>query len=188
MMAAVLGLEDEVVVDICRQVRSDGLGIVEAANFNAPGQIVISGEKAAVEAAIERLRDAGAKKAMPLLVSGAFHSPLMEHVREELAAALEDLEINRPRCPVYLNVTAQPATDPGEIRAFMLEQLTSPVRWSDIVKQMHADQADAYVEVGAGNVLANLVRRTLGKSANAETVGTADALEALIYNNNSNGK
>jgi [acyl-carrier-protein] S-malonyltransferase len=181
VMAAVLGLDDDVVVGICREASGSGKGVVAAANFNSPGQIVISGDPAAVEAATELLRAAGAKRPVPLPVSGAFHSPLMEQARGELAEALERVEIMTPRCPVYLNVTAQSTTDPEEIRARLLQQLTSPVRWSDTMRQMQADGVDEFREVGPGNVLVGLVRRTLGKEASAESVGTAEELDAQLH-------
>ena len=182
-MAAVLGLEDDVVSDICRNISANGDGVVEPANFNSPGQGVISGDESAVTAAMAELRASGARRVVLLPVSGAFHSPLMDSARQELGAAVEALEIEPPRCPVYLNVTARPTTDPDEIRKIMLTHLTSPVRWTDTLKQMHADETDRFLEVGAGNVLAGLVRRTLGKTVHAEAVGTAEALEALINNN-----
>ncbi|HEX7071793.1 MAG TPA: ACP S-malonyltransferase, partial [Rhodothermales bacterium] len=130
VMAAILGIDDDVVVRICEEVSSAGNGVAAAANFNAPGQVVISGDPAAVEAASEQLRAAGARRTVPLPVSGAFHSTLMEKARGDLAEALGRLEIVAPRCPVYLNVTARPTTDPEEIRERLLQQLTSPVRWS----------------------------------------------------------
>src|SRR5690606_27389551 len=133
----------------------------------------------AVVRAGDAARAAGAKRVVPLPVSGAFHSPLMAYARDGLAEALENAEIRAPRCPVYLNVTARPTTDPGEIRRRLLEQLTAPVRWAQTLEAMHADGATRFVEVGAGNVLAGLVKRTLGRAAETASAGTAEELDAL---------
>jgi [acyl-carrier-protein] S-malonyltransferase len=147
------------------------------ANYNDPGQIVISGDGPAVERAGEEAKAAGAKRVVPLPVSGAFHSPLMAFAREGLAATLEGLELRAPRCPVYLNVTAAPATDPVEIRRRLLEQLTAPVRWAQTLERMRADGATRFIEVGSGNVLSGLVKRTLGRDVETATAGTAAELE-----------
>ena len=154
-MAAIIGLPNETVEEICEKTP----GIVIAANYNSDGQIVISGEKDAVLAACEALKAAGAKRALPLPVSGAFHSPLMEPARAELAKAIEATEVKAPACPIYQNVTAQPETDPIRIKENLLKQLTSPVRWTQSVKNMLADGANSFLELGPGTVLQGLVKR-----------------------------
>lgn len=152
-MAAVLALPDEKVEEICDSVE----GTVVAANYNCPGQIVISGEIEAVEAACAKALEAGAKRALRLPVGGAFHSPLMEPARQELAAAIEATEFSIPRVPVYQNVDAKPHTDPAEIKANLVAQLTAPVRWTRSVQNMIADGATEFIEVGPGKVLRGLV-------------------------------
>ncbi|WP_289736126.1 ACP S-malonyltransferase [Paramuribaculum intestinale] len=154
-MAAVLALPDEKVEEICESVP----GIVVCANYNCPGQIVISGETEAIDAACEKLLEAGAKRALKLKVGGAFHSPCMEPARAELAEAIARTEIHTPICPVYQNVDAQPHTDPEEIKANLVAQLTAPVRWTQTVKNMIADGATEFVEVGPGKVLQGLVSK-----------------------------
>lgn len=154
-MAAVLALPSETIEKIC----SECDGIVVAANYNCEGQVVISGEKDAVEAACVRLKEAGAKRALPLPVGGAFHSPLMEPAREELAEGIEKAIFRTPSCPVYQNVTALPTTDPDEIRKNLLAQLTAPVRWTQSVVNMIGDGADHFVELGPGKVLQGLVAK-----------------------------
>ena len=154
-MAAVLMLDSETIERICEETE----GIVVAANYNCDGQIVISGEKAAVDAACIRLKEAGARRALPLPVGGAFHSPLMEPARAELAEGIEKAVFKTPICPVYQNVTAQPSTDPTEIKANLLSQLTSPVRWTQSVQNMIADGADTFIELGPGKVLQGLVAK-----------------------------
>ncbi len=162
-MAAIIGLPTEKVEEIC-----DGIeGIVIPANYNCDGQIVISGEKEAVLAACEACKQAGAKRALPLAVSGAFHSPLMEPARAELAKAIETTEVRAPRCPIYQNVTAQPETDPVRIKENLLKQLTSPVRWTQSVKNMIADGATEFTELGPGTVLQGLVKRISGAAGTA---------------------
>ena len=158
-MAAIIGLPTETVEEVCASV-SDG--IVIPANYNSEGQIVISGEIAAVEKVCELMKEAGAKRALPLSVSGAFHSPLMEPAREELAEAIERTVFTEPICPVYQNVTAEPTTDPEVIKANLLAQLTSPVRWTQTVKNMLSAGVDSFLEIGPGTVLQGLVRRTAG--------------------------
>lgn len=152
-MAAVLALPDEKVEEICDSVE----GTVVAANYNCPGQIVISGEIEAVDAACVKALEAGAKRALRLPVGGAFHSPLMEPARQELAAAIEATEFSTPRVPVYQNVDAKPHTDPAEIKANLVAQLTAPVRWTRSVQNMIADGATEFIEVGPGKVLRGLV-------------------------------
>lgn len=157
-MAAIINLPDETVEKVCAEVP----GIVIPANFNCDGQIVISGEKEAVLAACDALKAAGAKRALPLAVGGAFHSPLMEPARAELAKAIEETEVKAPRCPIYQNVTALPETDPVRIKDNLLKQLTSPVRWTQSVKNMLADGATEFTELGPGTVLQGLVKRISG--------------------------
>lgn len=154
-MAAILGLEDTVVEEVCASID----GIVVAANFNCPGQLVISGAFPAVEAACAKLTEAGAKRAMILQVGGAFHSPLMEPAREELAAAIEATTFSQPTCPVYQNVTASAVTDPSEIKKNLVAQLTAPVKWTQTMNAMIADGASEVVEVGPGKVLQGLFKK-----------------------------
>lgn len=154
-MAAVLGLEDAIVEDICNKTE----GIVVAANYNCPGQLVISGEVDAIESACEALKGAGARRALVLPVGGAFHSPLMEPAREELAAAIKNTTFSKPHCPIYQNVTAKAITDENEIKANLISQLTAPVRWTQSVQQMVADGATHFTEVGPGKVLQGLVKK-----------------------------
>lgn len=154
-MAAVLGLDDQLVVDTCAEID----GVVVAANFNCPGQLVISGAVAAVEKACEVLKAKGAKRALLLPVGGAFHSPLMEPARAELAEVIENTTFNTPSCPIYQNVTASAITNPKEIKKNLIAQLTAPVRWTQSVQQMIADGATEFIEVGPGNVLQGLVKK-----------------------------
>lgn len=162
-MAAIIGLPNEKVEEICAGTS----GIVIPANYNCNGQVVISGEKQAVEAACEALKAAGAKRALPLSVSGAFHSPLMEAARVELGKAIEKTEVKTPSCPIYQNVTAKPETDPARIKENLLQQLTSPVKWTQTVENMLADGATIFRELGPGNVLQGLIKR-IASSAGAE--------------------
>lgn len=154
-MAAVLGLEDSVVEKGCAAID----GVVVAANYNCPGQLVISGELSAVEAACETLKEAGAKRALLLPVGGAFHSPLMEPAREELEAAIRAVDFSTPVCPVYQNVTASAISDPEQIQQNLIAQLTAPVRWTQGIQQMIADGASSFTEVGPGKVLQGLVKK-----------------------------
>ena len=154
-MAAVLALPDEKVEEICAGID----GVVVCANYNCPGQLVISGEVAAIDAACEALKAAGAKRALKLKVGGAFHSPCMEPARAELAAAIEATEFHTPVCPVFQNVDALPHTDPAEIKANLVAQLTAPVRWTQTVRNMIADGATEFVELGPGKVLQDLVAK-----------------------------
>ena len=155
-MAAVLKLSDEVVEEICANVNE---GIVVAANYNCPGQVVISGEEAAIDVACQKLLEAGAKRALKLKVGGAFHSPLMEPAREELAAAIEKAEFKTPKCPIYQNVTAQAETNPEIIKENLVAQLTAPVKWTQSVMNMINDGATSFTEVGPGSVLQGLVSK-----------------------------
>lgn len=154
-MAAVLGLDDSKVEEICRQIQ----GIVVAANYNCPGQLVISGEKEAVQLACDALKAAGAKRALPLPVGGAFHSPLMQPAAEELAKAIESTEFRSPICPIYQNITAQPHTEPDVIKANLMAQLTGPVRWTQTIQNMVSNGASAFMEIGPGKVLQGLVKK-----------------------------
>ncbi len=154
-MAAVLGLEDAIVEKIC----ADTDGIVVAANYNCPGQLVISGEIEAIHTACAKLTEAGARRALVLPVGGAFHSPLMEPAREELAAAIENTTFNEPNCPIYQNVTASAIKTAAEIKNNLISQLTSPVRWTQSIQQMVADGATEFTEVGPGKVLQGLMRK-----------------------------
>ncbi len=163
-MAAVLGLPDEKVEEVCAQVTDE---VVVPANYNCPGQIVISGSVEGVDKACELLKEAGAKRALKLAVGGAFHSPLMEPAREELAKAIEETTISRPVCPIYQNVTASAVTAPAEIKKNLIAQLTAPVRWTQSVLNMTADGADYFMELGPGTVLQGLVKK-ISPNATAE--------------------
>lgn len=154
-MAAIIALDSALIEKICQETE----GIVVAANYNCDGQVVISGETEAVQAACARMKEAGAKRALILPVGGAFHSPLMEPAREELAKAIEQTAFSTPVCPVYQNVNAMPFTDPATIKANLLSQLTSPVRWTQTVRNMVADGASEFIELGPGNVLQGLVKK-----------------------------
>lgn len=154
-MAAVLSLSDEQVEQLCAETE----GVVVAANYNCPGQLVISGEKAAVDAACVKAKEAGARRALPLPVGGAFHSPLMEPAREELERAIAEAPFTTPSCPIYQNVDAQPHTDPEQIKQNLIAQLTAPVRWTQIVRQMVADGVEQITELGPGTVLQGLVKK-----------------------------
>ncbi len=165
-MAAIVGATPEDVTEACREAASEG--IVQPANFNSPGQIVISGSVPGVKKAMELAKSKGAKIVKELVVSGAFHSPLMASASQELGKALESASFNPARVPVYLNVTAKPATDPAEIKTYLLQQLTSPVRWEELTVNMAADGITRFVEAGPGKVLQGLVKRTV---ASAEVSG-----------------
>ena len=154
-MAAIIKLDDSTIEHICEETE----GLVVAANYNCPGQVVISGEKEAVMAACEKMKEAGAKRALPLQVGGAFHSPLMEPARKQLAEAIEATTFHSPICPIYQNVDARPHTDTDEIKQNLLLQLTSPVRWTDSVLQMKADGMTEFEECGPGQVLTGLINK-----------------------------
>ncbi|MBN1251041.1 MAG: ACP S-malonyltransferase [Bacteroidales bacterium] len=154
-MAAILGMEDATVAELCNKVD----GIVVPANYNSPGQIVISGDVAGIDKAIELLTNVGAKRAIKLNVGGAFHSPLMEPAKVELAEAINSTNFNKPICPVYQNVNAQAVTNPDEIKKNLISQLTAPVRWTEIVQNMIKDGADNFTEVGPGKVLRGLIKK-----------------------------
>ena len=154
-MAAIVGLEDEVVEEVCASIDD----VVVPANYNCPGQLVISGSEAGIDKACEILTEKGAKRALKLVVGGAFHSPFMEPAREELAAAIKATTFNKPTCPVYQNVNAKPVTDPEAIKENLIAQLTAPVKWTQIVQNMIADGATSFTEVGPGKVLQGLVKK-----------------------------
>ncbi|MDG1517039.1 MAG: ACP S-malonyltransferase [Flavobacteriales bacterium] len=163
-MAAILALEDNVVETICKETQ----GVVVAANYNCPGQLVISGESNAVNIACEALKEAGAKRALILPVGGAFHSPLMDPAKEELAEVINSTEFKEPICPVYQNVNAQPVKNPEIIKQNLISQLTAPVRWTQIVKNMLSDGASVFTEMGPGKTLQGLVKKV---DRQIETVG-----------------
>ena len=163
-MAAVLGLDDAKIEEICASVTDE---VVVAANFNCPGQVVISGSFEGVRLAGEKLKEAGAKRVLPLAVGGAFHSPLMEPVREELAAAIENTNFQTPLCPIYQNVNAEAATDVATIKANLIAQLTAPVRWTQSVRNMVAAGATEFVECGPGKVLQGLVKKIASEVTSA---------------------
>ncbi len=160
-MAAILGLDDAVVEQACADID----GVVVAANYNCPGQLVISGADEAVDAACARLKEAGARRALRLPVGGAFHSPLMEDARAELEQAIAEVEFHTPVCPIYQNVDAQPQTDPEKIKANLIAQLTAPVRWTQIVRNMLADGVTEFTELGPGNVLQGLIKKVDAEAA-----------------------
>ncbi len=157
-MAAVIALSDETIEEVCKEVSTDG-NVVVPANYNCPGQLVISGNVDAIATACEKLKAAGAKRALQLPVSGAFHSPLMQPAKDELQAAIEATAIKEPRCPIYQNVDAQPHTDPAEIKANLIAQLTSSVRWTASVQNMIADGADDFTECGPGKALQGMIAK-----------------------------
>lgn len=164
-MAAILGLEDNIVEQVCAGINE----VVVAANYNCPGQLVISGSNKGIEIACEKLKEAGAKRALPLPVGGAFHSPLMEPARKELAAAILNTKFNKPTCPVYQNATALPATDMEVIKKNLVDQLTAPVKWTQSVQKMVADGATEFIECGPGTVLQGLVKK-IHKEAEARSI------------------
>ncbi len=163
-MAAIIGLENEVVEEVCKGIAE----VVVPANYNSPGQVVISGSEAGIDKAVTALKENGAKRAIRLPVGGAFHSPLMEPAKEELRQAIEATSFNVPVCPVYQNVNAAPSTDPGVIRNNLVLQLVSPVRWTQTVQKMIADGAARFTEVGPGSVLQGLIKKT---DPSVETAG-----------------
>lgn len=163
-MAAIIGLSDEAVEKLCQEATE---GIVVAANYNSPGQVVVSGETAAVEAVMAKAKAAGARLVKKLAVNGAFHSPLMEPARQKLAEAIQKASFRAPRCPVYPNVTAQAEKDPEKLRELLIQQLTAPVRWTQTLQAMWADGLRTFYELGPGNVLTGLVKRTLPEAQTA---------------------
>ncbi|MCE4562978.1 ACP S-malonyltransferase [Maribellus sp. CM-23] len=163
-MAAIVGLEDSVVEEVCASIDD----VVVPANYNCPGQLVISGSEAGIDKACAALTEKGAKRALKLVVGGAFHSPLMEPAREELAAAIEATTFSTPVCPVFQNVSAEPVSDPAVIKENLIAQLTAPVKWTQIVQNMIADGATSFTEIGPGKVLQGLVKKV---DRNMETIG-----------------
>ena len=158
-MAAIIGLPDDKIEAICKEVSKMGKGVVVPANYNNPGQLVISGNIEAINEACEQLKAAGAKRALPLKVGGAFHSPLMQPAKDELQAAIEKTEFAAPKCPIYQNVDAKPHTDPAEIKQNLIAQLTSSVRWTQIVQNMIAVGADDFTECGPGKALQGMISK-----------------------------
>ncbi len=169
-MAAIIGMPDEQVEAVCAEVSQMGKGVVVAANYNNPGQLVISGNIEAINEACEKLKAAGAKRALPLKVGGAFHSPLMQPAKDELQAAIEKTTFSTPKCPVYQNVDAKPHTNPDEIKANLIAQLTSSVRWCQIVQNMIADGADDFTECGPGKALQGMIAK-INKEVSAHGIG-----------------
>lgn len=176
-MAAIIGLDDERVEALCSQAE----GTVVAANYNAPGQVVISGDRDAVRALLPRFKEAGARMVTELPVSGAFHSPLMESARQRLADAINQTPMHPPRCTVYMNVTGQAVTSLTDIRRLLIEQLTAPVRWTTILRSMYADGIRRFIEIGPKNVLQGLVRRTLGSEVEVGGIDTYDDVQRLHH-------
>ncbi len=165
-MAAILGLENAVVEEVCQGITEE---VVVPANYNSPGQLVISGSFKGIEIACEKMKEAGAKRAIPLQVGGAFHSPLMEPARQELEAAIMDTNFSKPICPVYQNVNARPSTDVETIKKNLIAQLTAPVKWSQSVEKMIADGASEFIECGPGRVLSGLVKK-INRDANVSSI------------------
>lgn len=163
-MAAIIGIDDKKVEEICANINKEG-HIVVPANFNCPGQLVISGNIEAVNEACEAIKAAGAKRALPLKVGGAFHSPLMQPAKDELQAAIEKTDFNAPKCPVYQNVDGKPHTEAAEIKTNLIAQLTSPVRWTECVQNMISDGADDFTECGPGKALQGMISRIDGNVA-----------------------
>jgi [acyl-carrier-protein] S-malonyltransferase len=168
-MAAVLGLSDQIAEKICTEITEETGEVVVPANYNCPGQLVISGTIKGIDIACERLKAAGAKRALKLPVGGAFHSPLMESAKEELAAAIMSTNFHKPSCPVYQNVVAKPVTDPNEIKINLINQLTGPVRWAQTIEEMINDGASSFIEVGPGKVLQGLIGK-INKAIPVESI------------------
>lgn len=184
-MAAVIGLDTAQVESICDEVSTDA-SVCVPANYNSEGQIVVSGDVDAVERGIEAMKAAGARRALPLQVSGAFHSPLMRAAQSRFATTLEGIEFRDPEFPVVSNVTAGPITDGATARSRLIEQLTSPVRWTQSIEYMAGEGIEGFVEIGPGKVLSGLVRR-IAKGTPSQTVGEADDLNALLAPNSTEG-
>ena len=178
-MAAVLGLDDDVIERVCREVSAAGEGVVVPANFNSPGQVVVSGDVAAIERAMDAMKAAGAKRALRLNVSGAFHSPLMEVAKQDLREHLASIDFHAPRFPVISNVTAEPVDDTEIARRLLVDQLTSPVRWTASMRALLDRGVQRFIELGSGAVLAGLLKR-IERSAEARSVGSADDVRALL--------
>lgn len=176
-MAAIIGLEDDAVIALCRDASK--AGVVQPANFNSPGQTVVSGEPAGVHEAMALAKDRGARKVVELVVGGAFHSPLMDTARQQLGAALNETTFRDARVPIYQNVTASATTEASAIKANLEQQITSPVRWVEIISNMTADGATRFYEIGPGKVLAGLVKR-INREAEVVTIDTVADLEAIL--------
>ena len=177
-MAAIIGLDDDVVSEVCRKSSSEGNGVWPA-NFNCPGQLVIAGNAAAVEKAMEAAKEAGAKRALPLAVSAPSHTPLMQAAADAMREKLASVTINAPTCPVWSNARAVSLTNPDDIRTALVEQLVSPVRWTETIKKMSSEGITASVEMGPGKVLAGLIRR-VAKDLNVSAVFTSDLMDQAI--------
>ncbi len=173
-MAAIIGLKTDVVKSVCDEAST--IGIVQVANYNSPAQVVISGSVAGVTRAMELSKEKGAKRVIPLVVSGAFHSPLMEYAESGLKKALDEIDIKTARIPVYSNVHAKPVTEPEEIKRNLTEQLTSPVRWLEIIENMIQDGATEFYEIGPGNVLKGLLKR-INREVEGKSIDTIESLE-----------
>ena len=178
-MAAVLGLEDDRVVSICRELSGRNFGIVTAVNFNAPGQVVIAGDREAVGKAIEKLKEAGARRALPLPVSAPFHSPLMAPARQGLTPTLDDLDFHGLSRPLYRNVDASPVQAPEQLREGLIRQVDAPVLWSETIRRMVAEGFDTFIEIGAGKVLSGLVKR-IHRPATCYQAGTPEEIRGLL--------
>jgi len=183
-MAAILGLDDGQVISICEGL--SGEGVVAAVNFNAPGQVVIAGQKAAVHRAIELLKEAGARRALELPVSAPFHSPLMAPAREGLKPVLDDLDFHDPDGPLYRNIDAEPVNDAGALREGLIRQVDAPVLWSRSIRRMLEDGIDTFIEIGAGKVLSGLVRR-IERSATCYNAGTPEEIDTVLEKLNIRG-
>jgi [acyl-carrier-protein] S-malonyltransferase len=177
-MAAVLGAEREALAELCRSISAEG-STVELANVNCPGQIVVSGSQAGVDAVVQRVKEAGGKRAIPLEVSGPFHSSMMKEAAERLAAELKSITFNAPSVPVIVNVTASPVTDPEEIRELLVRQVFSPVLWQDSVEWLIAAGVDTFVEIGSGSVLAGLIRK-IDKNVKVININSLESLETAL--------
>lgn len=177
-MAAVLGAEREALAELCRSISAEG-STVELANVNCPGQIVVSGSQAGVDAVVQRVKEAGGKRAIPLEVSGPFHSSMMKEAAERLAAELKSITFNAPSVPVIVNVTASPVTDPEEIRELLVRQVFSPVLWQDSVEWLIKAGVDTFVEIGSGSVLAGLIRK-IDKNVKVININSLESLETAL--------
>lgn len=177
-MAAVLGAERDALAELCRSV-SEESGVVELANVNCPGQIVVSGSQAGVNGVVQRVKEAGGKRAIPLEVSGPFHSSMMKAAADRLADELKSVTFNAPAVPVIVNVTAAPVTDPEEIRELLVRQVYSPVLWQDSIEWLIADGVDTFVEIGSGSVLAGLIRK-IDKTVKVININTLESVQAVL--------
>jgi [acyl-carrier-protein] S-malonyltransferase len=177
-MAAVLGAEREALAVLCQNV-SEESGVVELANVNCPGQIVVSGSQEGVNGVVQRVKEAGGKRAIPLEVSGPFHSSMMRAAADRLAEELQKVTFNTPNVPVIVNVTASPVTDPEEIRELLVRQVYSPVLWQDSIEWLIADGVDTFVEIGSGSVLAGLIRK-IDKTVKVININTLESVQTVL--------